>query len=114
VLGVGQDGHIASLFPGSDALGEKRSLVRVVRGPDGLRRLTLTVPVIQAAGEILVLVSGAEKAPILCTLLTHSPEESGYPAHQLWPVLDRTVWVVDSAAASLLGEFSKEAEAGGL
>jgi len=114
VLGVGQDGHIASLFPGSDALGEKRLLVRVVRGPDGLNRLTLTVPVIQAADEILVLVSGAEKAPILCTLLTHSPKGSGYPAHQLWPVLHRTVWVVDSAAASLLGEFSKEAEAGGL
>jgi 6-phosphogluconolactonase len=114
LLGIGTDGHMASLFPGSEALAETRSLVRAVVGPDGLNRLTLTVPVLQAARSILLLISGAEKAPILCTLLTHSPEDSVYPAHLLWPVLHKTTWVVDAEAASLLGEFPGEAGFSGL
>lgn len=114
LLGVGTDGHIASLFPGTDVLSDRQSLVRAVRGPDGLNRLTLTVPVIQNAGSILVVLSGTEKAPILCTLLTHPPAPAVYPAHCLWPVLSRTVWVADAAAASLLGERSESGASSGL
>ncbi|HOL89549.1 MAG TPA: 6-phosphogluconolactonase [Anaerohalosphaeraceae bacterium] len=106
LLGVGTDGHIASLFPGSPVLSESRRMVQAVEGPDGRKRLTLTVPVIQTAGSILVVLSGAEKAPILCTLLTHPPAPAVYPAHCLWPVLSKTVWVADAAAASLLGKWS--------
>lgn len=114
ILGIGADGHIASLFPGSEALLDRHSLVRAVRGPDGLNRLTLTVPVLQAARSILILLSGVEKAPILCTLLTHPSEGSAYPAHSLWPVLHKTTWLVDAEAASLLGELSDEAGEGDL
>lgn len=103
LLGVGSDGHIASLFPGSPVLSETCRLVQTAEGPDRQKRLTLTVPVILNAGSILVLFSSPEKAPILCTLLTRPPDPAIYPAHCLWPVLSRTVWVADAAAASLLG-----------
>ncbi|HOQ04265.1 MAG TPA: 6-phosphogluconolactonase [Anaerohalosphaeraceae bacterium] len=114
LLGVGTDGHIASLFPGSPAISENRRLVQAVEGPDGRKRLSLTIPVIQKADSILVVLSGKEKAPILCTLLTHPPAPALYPAHCLWPVLSRTVWVADAAAASLLGERSEAGDVSGL
>lgn len=104
VLGMGADGHIASLLPGSEILTDEQSLVRAVfAGNGGLDRLTLTMPVIAAARRIFVLVSGAEKAATLGAILGGGSEERTYPAQWLWPVMDRVVWIADAAAADLLG-----------
>jgi 6-phosphogluconolactonase len=105
MLGMGADGHIASLMPGSEILADTQSLVRAAEAPKGgMARLTLTLPVIAAARKILVLVSGREKAPMLAAILAGGPEERIYPAQWLWPVMDRVVWLADAAAAGeLLG-----------
>ena len=64
LLGLGTDGHTASLFPGSPALAVTDQLAVAAPGP-GSSRVTLTVPVLRAAAETLVLVAGAGKAAIL-------------------------------------------------
>lgn len=65
LLGIGEDGHTASIFPGTDVVEEKTALVRPVVDPDqSIRRVTLTFPIINSAREILFLASGKRKAPI--------------------------------------------------
>ncbi len=67
-LGLGEDGHTASLFPGSSALGERSRLVVPVSRPDH-PRLTMTLPVLSAAKAVIFLVSGGSKRPALRQLL---------------------------------------------
>jgi 6-phosphogluconolactonase len=102
-LGLGPDGHIASLFPDSSAIFEAKHLVTVVTDsktkPD---RITLTAPVLCAASHLIILTTSEEKAEILKQVLTTSPDIKKYPVHILWPVLNKAVWLVDSAAAKLL------------
>jgi 6-phosphogluconolactonase len=108
ILGMGADGHTGSLFPNSNASFDTKDLACVVylldqKLPDELlNRITLTHPVLCAASQIVVLVSGAEKAKILKEVLTGTPDEVRFPIHVLWPVLDKVVWLVDSPAAKLL------------
>jgi 6-phosphogluconolactonase len=105
---MGADGHTGSLFPNSNASFDTTDLACVVylldqKLPDELlNRITLTHPVLCAASQIVVLVSGAEKAEILKEVLTDPPDEVQFPIHVLWPVLDKVVWLVDSPAAKLL------------
>jgi 6-phosphogluconolactonase len=95
LLGTGEDGHTASLFPGSPALTETERLVLPVIGSKPPpQRLTITPPVIQGADKILVLVSGAGKAAAM---------------RQVWQQGDLPValaregdWLLDEAAAALL------------
>ncbi len=104
LLGMGADGHIASLKPDSYALYDTEDLVSTVFQMEGdWSRLTLTVPVLRAARKLIVLVSGAEKASIVRTVFESEPDTLKYPAHALWPVLDRVLWIMDAAAAKLLG-----------
>jgi len=103
MLGLGTDGHIASLFPDSPALFDEENLAAVVSAPDGKHtRITLTKRVLLATSYLLVLVSGEEKAGILKDVLTSRPDPVRYPAHILWPVLDKISWLVDRNAAKLL------------
>ncbi|MFA6426291.1 MAG: 6-phosphogluconolactonase [Phycisphaerae bacterium] len=103
VLGMGPDGHIGSLLPNSYALFDTVDLVTVVYQLEGgLNRITLTHPVICAAKQLLVMVSGTEKASIVRDVLLGKPDEVKYPVHTLWPILDKVVWVIDSDAAKLL------------
>lgn len=103
VLGMGPDGHIGSLLPNSYALFDTDDLVTVVYQMEGgLNRITLTHPVICAAKQLLVMVSGREKASIVREVLLGRPDEVKYPVHTLWPILDKVVWVIDSDAAKLL------------
>jgi 6-phosphogluconolactonase len=103
ILGLGVDGHTASLFPGSPALLEIRRWVVPVLAPvPPARRLTLTLPALNLAREIFFLVAGAEKAPALANAFRadFSPEDC--PAAGVRPAGGRTIWWVDDAAAARL------------
>jgi 6-phosphogluconolactonase len=102
-LGMGPDGHTASLFPGTDALEEETLWVRLnfVEKLE-VHRLTLTLPVLNAARRIVFLVSGAEKAETLRRVLEADGEE--LPSQRIRPVEGEVSWFVDKAAARLLEE----------
>jgi 6-phosphogluconolactonase len=101
VLGMGADGHTGSLLPNCFAPFDTEDLACVVYVMDNrLNRITLTHPVLRAARQLVVLVSGAEKAHTLRDVLTGEPDEVRYPIHVLWPVLDKVVWFVDRDAAA--------------
>jgi 6-phosphogluconolactonase len=102
LLGMGADGHTASLFPGTAALKEvSRSVVAVSAEELRSHRLTLTLPALNAAAHVLFLVEGTEKAPTLKAVLQNGPSER-YPASLVKPVDGRLTWVVDRAAAELI------------
>ena len=98
LLGLGLDGHTASLFPGTTALAESERLV-VANDVPALRaiRLTLTLPLINRARRVAFLVSGAEKATILARVLEGPP--GVFPAQLVDPADGQLVWLVDNAAA---------------
>jgi 6-phosphogluconolactonase len=108
ILGMGADGHTGSLFPNSNAAFDSTDLACVVYLLDQklsdqpITRITLTHPVLCAASQIVILVTGREKAQILKEVLTCEPDEVHYPVHWLWPALDKITWLVDSPAAKLL------------
>ena len=101
VLGVGPDGHTASLFPGSPALGERTRRVVPARAPKPPeRRLTITPPVIAAARRIVVLAAGEDKAEAVVRAL-----RSAGPSEEIPARLARDgVWFLDAAAAGRLDD----------
>jgi 6-phosphogluconolactonase len=100
LLGLGSDGHTASLFPGTAAL-EVRDRWYVANSVPsrGATRLTMTFPVIEAARDVLVLASGASKARVLASVL--SERDDAFPATRL-AALPHVRWLVDEAAARAL------------
>ena len=101
LLGMGQDGHKASLFPGSEVLEERKRLVRAVDLPQrGVQRITLTVPAITYAEEILVLVTGTAKAGAVRDVI--GKRDRGSPISLIRPKAGRLSWYLDDEAASLL------------
>ncbi len=103
LLGLGADGHIASIFPGTRAVSDLSSMVIVYPVPQlGVERMTLTLPVFNNARHILVMVAGAEKAGALYSVLRGPYAPSTYPAQALKPVDGTLTWLVDEAAASRL------------
>jgi 6-phosphogluconolactonase len=103
LLGMGADGHTASLFPRSPALGEQTVWVRANPVKKlGTWRMTLTLPVLNAAVQIVFLVSGAEKAETLRRVLKGPLQVEQLPAQGVRPVNGRVSWYVDEAAARLL------------
>jgi len=101
LLGLGADGHTASLFPGSPVLEERTRWVAAPFVPHlDAHRITLTVPVLERARAVLFLVSGADKASALARLLSPPPGELLVPAARLHPEGDRLV-LADEAAAAL-------------
>jgi 6-phosphogluconolactonase len=103
LLGMGLDGHTASLFPGSPVLEERERLVAAVdvRAAAVSRRITLTPAVLNSARHILFLVSGAEKARPLADVLKNPA--SSLPAARIRPKDGSLTWLVDRAAASRIG-----------
>jgi len=100
VMGMGADGHTASLFPGSDVIIEKDRLARAVRASGKrLARITLTPPVLAASRHIIVLVSGSDKAEVLANVLTLAPDPMRYPVQLLLERANPVTWLVDKAAA---------------
>lgn len=104
MLGVGNDGHTASLFPGTDALGEYRRWVTVGHAPSGPpTRLTLTLGVINQATVVLFLASGESKADIVKAILEPQRDaDRQLPAALVRPERGRLIWVLDRAAAAKL------------
>jgi 6-phosphogluconolactonase len=99
VLGIGSDGHTASLFPGAAALGESRRRVLPTTGPPPhRRRLSITAPVIAAARCVVVLASGSRKADAVVRAL----EEPGDPRDCPARLARRGTWILDRDAAARL------------
>ena len=104
LLGLGQDGHIASIFPGSAAEMEDKEMVVAVHGDNlQVERITLTLPVLNRAASICMLVSGEEKAKALKAALDGDGEPV-LPVHRLRPLHGTIHWFVDRDAARLLKE----------
>jgi 6-phosphogluconolactonase len=105
ILGMGADGHTASLFPGSPALRERTRLVVAPWVETlGAFRITLSMPVLTSAVRTLVLVAGPEKAAALRDVFEgpHLPER--FPAQGLRDARGTVTWLADRAAASALGK----------
>lgn len=99
ILGIGEDGHTASLFPGSSALQEKQRLVLAVKAPKAPHeRLTITPPVLMAAKEKIVLASGAQKAAAVRQALQGQNTPMDCPAR----LARDGIWIMDQAAAAAL------------
>lgn len=103
LLGMGPDGHTASLFPGTAALQEKSRLV-LANWVEKMKtyRITLTLPVLNAARCVIFLVSGTDKAPALHAVLEEDVSGEQYPAKLVQPRQGKVIWLVDRAAASSL------------
>ena len=100
LLGMGADGHTASLFPGSPALREQKRLV-VATAKGSIERISLTLAALNAAREVLFMVTGTAKAPVLAAAL-EGPLDSGLPAALVRPASGQVVWLVDRAATAVL------------
>lgn len=104
ILGMGADGHTASLFPGSEVL---RETLRLVAAPwvEKLRshRITLTLPVFNNARRIIFLVTGEDKAETLRGVLEGPAQPDRFPCQLIQPSQGSVLWLVDVAAARNLG-----------
>lgn len=100
-LGLGKDGHTASLFPGQKSLEEKKRFVLAVKGGDpDVHRLTLTFPVINRAREVIFMVSGKDKAEVVKSVIEAQGEK--LPGSRVRPLSGFLTWLLDREAASLL------------
>ncbi|MDF2499496.1 MAG: pgl [Anaerosporomusa subterranea] len=98
LLGLGTDGHTASLFPGDLTISEKISWTAVGRAPDNSQRITLTLPVLNAARQVIFLVSGSEKAAVVAAIARGQAKK--LPAAMV--KTKKVTWLLDAAAASTL------------
>jgi 6-phosphogluconolactonase len=103
LLGLGTDGHTASIFPGTRAVSDMTNMVIVYEVPKlRVERITLSRAVINNARNIMFLVSGADKALALANTLEGPSMRSTYPAQGIAPSDGQLIWVVDKAAAENL------------
>ncbi len=103
LLGLGEDGHTASLFPGQAAVHETARWVVAVPSPDAtMWRVTLTPAILNAARNVTFVVSGANKAARLQQVLRGPFTPDVLPAQAIRPLQGRLTWMVDDAAAGQL------------
>lgn len=103
LLGLGDNGHTASLFPGTSVLHEELKWVKEVFIEDlDMYRITMTAKFINRARYISFLVTGEEKAMILNTVLTGSYHPQQYPAQLIGPLRGEIYWFIDAQAATIL------------
>lgn len=100
-LGLGEDGHTASLFSGSKALKNLTDYVTTVDRAEETR-LTFTYPLINAAKEVAVLVMGEEKKEMVLNSLMTPPDREKLPIQGIHPTRGNLSWFLDREAASLL------------
>ena len=105
-LGLGEDGHTASLFSQTEALNEKVRWVKALQKPtEDFARITLTLPLLNLTQLAVFLVTGADKAQILKKVLAGSEDAKPVAAQLIRPVDGRLLWLVDSAAYENLSDF---------
>lgn len=104
LLGMGGDGHIASVFPNTEAMEETKKMVMAYSVPVlGRKRITLTLPVINAANNVLLFVTGQDKSNAVANLLNDDPEaRKNLPAARVAPKGNFFI-VLDNAAARQAG-----------
>jgi 6-phosphogluconolactonase len=108
-LGLGGDGHTASLFPNTEALHEMSRLVVANHIPQmNTDRITLTWPVINHARSVFFLAAGPEKTAILHEVLTGPLDPERLPSQLIWPVSGILTFILDNAAAALLPATDKD------
>ncbi|HEY1655628.1 MAG TPA: 6-phosphogluconolactonase [Candidatus Tumulicola sp.] len=109
LLGLGPDGHTASLFPGTSPLTDDAALVRAVYAPSqSMWRVTITPQLINAARSVAFAVEGLDKAVILATVLEGEYDPTKYPAQIVAPESGRLTWLVGELAAGNLHEDHRE------
>ena len=109
LLGMGPDGHTASLFPHQAVVHEKEKLVAAYYlAPQSMYRITLTEPLINKAKHIVVMLYGENKAHALHEVLEGERNPEQYPAQLLQPANGYITWLVDKAAASELKSTNKD------
>jgi 6-phosphogluconolactonase len=102
-LGMGDDGHTASIFPRTDAIHEMNRLVTANHVPQkDAWRITLTWPVINRASSVFFLISGQDKASALSEVLTGPLDLERLPSQLIWPSSGILTLILDKAAAALL------------
>ncbi len=100
-LGIGLDGHTASLFPGQETLWENDRIIIAVKGGNPcVDRITMTFPVLNSAAHIVFLVSGNGKAAVVNNILRG--RKVGLPASKIQPKNGILTWILDKEAASML------------
>ena len=100
LLGLGEDGHTASLFPGSEVLNDIDHLVATAYVERlQSQRLTLTLPVLNEGAEVVFLVAGASKAAIVKEVLGGQASATSYPAARIQPRDGKLIWMITADAA---------------
>lgn len=103
LLGMGDDGHTASLFPYTEALRVSDAWVAANEVPQlRSRRMTLTFPLINNAANVLFLVAGSDKTGVLAEVLEGPADHDRLPSQRVVPVTGNLLWYVDDAAAGQL------------
>jgi 6-phosphogluconolactonase len=109
LLGMGNEGHTASLFPGTKALRENRRIaVHNWVGKVLMDRITLTAPAINNAANVIFMVTGADKAAALTAVLERFYEPDQLPAQLIQPLKGTLLWLVDTTAGNLLTRAIRE------
>ena len=107
LLGLGTDGHTASLFPNTEALDATTRWVVANRGPlPHVERVTMTAGILNAARHVIFLVTGPEKAAVLAQVLEGPCDFCRLPAQMIRPTSGDVTWYVDRAAASKLAQVT--------
>ncbi len=104
LLGMGEDGHTASLFPGTPALREKKRLIVAVSAkgiPE--KRITFTFPLINHSRNIFFVIAGASKAQVLKRVLSSERTNPLLPIQKVHAKKGKMTWFLDQSAASELG-----------
>jgi len=103
LLGMGDDGHIASIFPDQISLIDSNQFCEVAVNPQsGQKRVTLTGKVINHASKVCFIITGAGKAGIMAEIWANHEKEKLFPAAQIHPVNGNLSWYIDQRAANLL------------
>jgi len=103
LLGIGDDGHTASLFPGTDILTEKKKLIKEVWVEQKKAwRISFTLLLINRASQVVFLVTGKEKAAVIVSVLNRKKIKPALPSQLVKPVNGKVCWILDDEAAGSL------------
>jgi 6-phosphogluconolactonase len=103
LLGLGENAHTASLFPGTEVLNERRHWIKEVYVDEQkMFRVTMTAPLINLANNIAFLLTGKSKAEVVKTVLTAPYEPEKYPAQLIKPINGKLFWLADKDASALI------------